>query len=69
MARFTVQDCMEKISNRFDMTLVASTRARQLEKEEQYSYILNINNDKSLVLSLREIADGYIDQQILQNLN
>ncbi len=69
MARFTVQDCMEKISNRFDMTLVASTRARQLEKEEQYSYILNINNDKSLVLSLREIAEGYIDKQILENLN
>ena len=69
MARFTVEDCMEKIPNRFDMTLVAANRARQIEKEEEYSYILNINNDKPLVLSLREIAEGYIDKQLLQTIN
>ncbi len=68
MARFTVQDCMKNIPNRFDMTLVAAIRTRQLEKDEEYSYILNINNDKPIVLSLREIADGYIDDQILQTL-
>jgi DNA-directed RNA polymerase subunit omega len=69
MARFTVEDCMEKISNRFDMTLVAAIRARQIEQEEEYFYILNINNDKPLVLSLREISEGYIDKQLLKIIN
>jgi len=63
MARVTVEDCVEKIPNRFEMILVASKRTRQL-----YSGMapqVDRDNDKNTVISLREIAEGYITRDIL----
>lgn len=64
MARFTVADCMEQIDNRFDMTLVAALRARQLEKGVA-THLEDKESDKSTVLALREIAAGMVGMHIL----
>ncbi|MDH5229989.1 MAG: DNA-directed RNA polymerase subunit omega [Gammaproteobacteria bacterium] len=63
MARVTVEDCLEHIGNRFELVLVASRRARQLERGQESH--LAWENDKATVLALREIADGHINQAIL----
>ena len=58
MARVTVEDCLEKLDNRFELVLVASKRARQLQtggKEPQVAW----ENDKPTVVALREIAEGH----------
>lgn len=67
MARFTVSDCMENISNRFDMTLAAAMRARQIESGNP-TLLENIENDKPTVLALREIADNLFSKEILNNI-
>ncbi|PIE47512.1 MAG: DNA-directed RNA polymerase subunit omega [Gammaproteobacteria bacterium] len=64
MARITIEDCLEKIDNRFELILVASKRARQLAKGIAEP-LVEIDNDKPTVLALREIAEGKIDQDIL----
>ena len=64
MARVTVEDCLEKLDNRFELVLVASKRARQLSiggKEPKVQW----ENDKPTVVALREIADGHVDRGIL----
>ena len=61
MARITVNDCLEKIPNRFDLTLVAVSRARQLTTAQQS----DSNKDKPTVKALREIASGEIGMDIL----
>lgn len=65
MARVTVEDCLEKIPNRFNLILIATKRARQLALEGAESTVPE-ENDKSTVLALREIAEGNIDQTILE---
>lgn len=65
MARFTVADCMETIPNRFDMTLSAAIRAREIEKNNQ-TLLENDENDKPTVLALREIADNLVNHAILR---
>ena len=65
MARFTVADCMQNIPNRFDMTLIAAIRARQIETSGK-SLIIDEANDKPTVLALREIADNLITDDITQ---
>ncbi len=67
MARFTVADCMEEIDNRFDMTLVAALRARQLEKGS-HQLLEKITNDKITVLALREIAGKLVDRTLLNKI-
>ncbi len=67
MARFTVSDCMNNISNRFDMTLVAIIRAGQISKGSK-TLLLDDENDKVAVLALREIAEELIDVRILKNI-
>lgn len=67
MARFTVDDCMDTIENRFDMTLAAAVRARQIEKGNQ-TLVSDSENDKPAVLALREIADKYTDIKVLNNI-
>ncbi len=57
MARVTVEDCIEKIPNRFDLVLVASERARQLDRTDAESLLVT-SNDKNTVIALREIAEG-----------
>ncbi|HSW11927.1 MAG TPA: DNA-directed RNA polymerase subunit omega [Solimonas sp.] len=67
MARVTVEDCLEKIPNQFDLTLVAAKRARQLARGADAR--LPWGNHKSTVLSLREIAEGYIDRSVLEEID
>lgn len=64
MARFTVSDCMLTITNRFDMTLAASIRARQIARGNQ-TLVEQEENDKCTVLALREIAGGSVNSSIL----
>ncbi len=67
MARVTVEDCLARIPNQFDLTLVAAKRARQLARGADAR--LPWGNHKSTVLSLREIADGYIDRSVLEEID
>lgn len=63
MARVTVEDCLVKIPNQFDLTLVAAKRARQLARGADAR--LPWGNHKSTVLALREIAEGLTDASVL----
>ena len=54
MARVTVEDCIEKIPNRFELVLTASQRARSIQKGELLT--IDRDNDKNPVVALREIA-------------
>lgn len=63
MARITVEDCVEKIGNRFELVLVATKRARQVARGAVP--LLEEENDKPTVIALREIADGLVDQSVL----
>ncbi|MGH8447310.1 MAG: DNA-directed RNA polymerase subunit omega [Solimonas sp.] len=67
MARVTVEDCLNKIPNQFDLTLVAAKRARQLARGAEAK--LPWGNHKSTVLSLREIAEGYTDRKVLEEVD
>ena len=58
MARITVEDCIDKISNRFELVLIASQRARKLYTGDQPT--IDKENDKNTVISLREIEDETI---------
>ncbi|MCC0026415.1 MAG: DNA-directed RNA polymerase subunit omega [Zhengella sp.] len=55
MARVTVEDCIDKVSNRFDLVLLASHRARQISQGAAIT--VDRDNDKNPVVALREIAD------------
>ncbi|RMG30616.1 MAG: DNA-directed RNA polymerase subunit omega [Gammaproteobacteria bacterium] len=59
MARVTVEDCLEKIDNRFELVLAASKRARQIARGAEP--LVPWDNDKPTVVALREIAAGVID--------
>ena len=67
MARITVDDCLMRIPNRFDMTLVATTRARQLAMGA--SPMIESARDKPTVIALRELAQGKIGMDILTPRN
>jgi len=67
MARVTVEDCLKRIPNQFELTLVAAKRARQLARGAEAR--LPWGNHKSTVLSLREIADGYTDRNVLDEVD
>ena len=55
MARVTVEDCVDKIPNRFDLVLLASQRARQISGGAELT--IDRDRDKNPVVALREIAD------------
>ena len=59
MARITVEDCIEKITNRFELVLLATKRARQITRGS--TPLVEVENDKPTVIALREIAAGKID--------
>ena len=66
MARITVEDCLDKIPNRFQLTLAATHRARQLTigatpqiEAEKYG------KEKPTVIALREIAEGKVGLEVL----
>ena len=58
MARVTVEDCIEKVQNRFELIIAASQRAREISNGVQIE--VDKDNDKNTVISLREIGDGDI---------
>ena len=64
MARVTVEDCLDKVENRFELVLVAAKRAHQLSSGG-YRTTLDVAKDKPTVLALREIEAGLIDASIL----
>ncbi len=67
MARVTVEDCIEKVPNRFDLVLIAANRAKALASGTQPT--LNRDNDKDTVLALREIEESTIDlNQVRENI-
>ncbi len=64
MARVTVEDCIEKVDNRFDLVLMAAHRARMISSGAQIT--VSRDNDKNPVVALREIGDGAISPEDLQ---
>ena len=66
MARITVEDCLKKIPNRFQMVLVAAYRARQLTQGPKPMVDAR---DKPSVIALREIADGKVDVTLLNQVH
>ena len=64
MARITVEDCSENIPNMFQLVLVAAKRARQLANGAEP--MVEWENDKPTVVALREVAEGYITESILE---
>lgn len=61
MARVTVEDCVEKVSNRFDLVLLAAHRARILSSGAPL--LVDRDKDKNPVVALREIADGALNPE------
>ena len=64
MARITVEDCLDKVDNRFELVMVSSKRARQIQIEGK-DPMVSVDNDKPTVVALREIADGLVTNEIL----
>ena len=64
MARVTVEDCIDKVENRFDLVLLASHRARMISSGSQIT--VDRDNDKNPVVSLREIAETTISPEDLK---
>lgn len=64
MARVTVEDCIEKVENRFDLVLLAAHRARMISSGAQIT--VSRDNDKNPVVSLREIGDATISPEDLR---
>ena len=63
MARITVDDCMKQFSNRFELTLAATNRARQIALGA--TPLVEPNKDKPTVVALREIASGKLGRELL----
>ncbi len=63
MARITVDDCMKTITNRFELALVATIRARQIAQGS--TPMVEPNRDKPTVIALREIAQGKVGLEVL----
>ena len=66
MARVTVEDCVDKVPNRFDLVLIAGQRSRQISAGEELT--LDRDNDKNPVVALREIADTTVKNEELREL-
>ena len=64
MARITVQDCLEKIDNQYDLVLLAKERTVQLNAGAPM--LVEKDNDKRTIISLREIGDGKISVKELE---
>jgi DNA-directed RNA polymerase subunit omega len=64
MARVTVEDCIDKVENRFDLVLLASHRARMISSGSQIS--VPRDNDKNPVVALREIAEATVAPEDLK---
>ncbi|MDE1906480.1 MAG: DNA-directed RNA polymerase subunit omega [Rhodospirillales bacterium] len=72
MARVTVEDCVLKVPNRFELVLLAAQRARNISRGEQLT--IDRDNDKNPVVALREIADETVvlpelEQDLIKSLS
>lgn len=67
MARVTVEDCLDNVANRFELVMIASKRARQLANGREP--LVEPDNDKPTVLALREISEGKIGPEILEEVS
>ena len=72
MARVTVEDCVQKIPNRFELVLLAAQRARNLGRGEEMT--VDRDNDKNPVVALREIAEetvtvARLEQDLIKSLS
>lgn len=65
MARVTVEDCLNNVDNRFQLVLVATKRARQISLGSEP--FVEDENDKPTVIALREIAEGLVTRDILDD--
>ena len=63
MARITIEDCLTRIPNRFELTLAATNRARQITAGSQP--LVDSDRDKPTVIALREVAAGKIGIEML----
>ena len=66
MARITIDDCLEKITNRFELTLAATNRARQITSGA--SPLVDPDRDKPTVIALREMAAGKVGIEMLHKI-
>jgi len=64
MARVTVEDCVEKVPNRFNLVLLSAHRARAISAGS--AILVDRDNDKNPVVALREIADDVVDAESLR---
>ena len=64
MARITVEDCLEKVENQYDLVLLAKERTSQLNSGAEM--LVEENRDKTTVIALREIGDGKVDVKELK---
>ena len=65
MARITVEDCLDNVDNRFELVMVSSKRARQIQTGGKDPMVA-ADNDKPTVIALREIAEGPVNADILK---
>jgi DNA-directed RNA polymerase subunit omega len=63
MARITIEDCLDKIPNRFELTLAATNRARQISAGS--APLVDPDRDKPTVIALREVALGKVGIEML----
>jgi len=67
MARITVEDCIEKVPNRFHLVQMAAIRTKQLKKGAQT--LVKSDGNKEVVTSLREIAAGHVEPDYPEDTN
>lgn len=65
MARITVEDCLDNVENRFELVMLAGKRARQLATGGREPRV-DWDNDKPTVVALREIAEGLVDKDFVE---
>jgi DNA-directed RNA polymerase subunit omega len=68
MARITVEDCLDHVDNRFELVMVGSKRARQIAVDGRPP-LIDAENDKPTVIALREIEQGLITPEVLQEID
>jgi DNA-directed RNA polymerase subunit omega len=66
MARITVEECLDKVANRFELVLIAAKRARQLATGGKEPLVTDAASDKPTVIALREIEAGLIGPDTLE---
>ena len=66
MARITIDDCLARIPNRFELTLAATNRARQITSGA--APLVDADRDKPTVIALRELAAGKVGIEMLHKM-